>query len=310
MRGVQGKFLIQGRGTPEAYKAFVPRDLPPVPPIALDREAERIHSRAMLALGRLDGLSHVLPDADLLLTFYVRREAVLSSQIEGTQSSMADLLRFEADPNAAHGDDLLEVSNYVTAMRHGLGRLRDGFPLSLRLLREMHGTLLQSGRGSGMDAGEFRRSQNWIGGSRPGNAQFVPPPVPEMQEALHRLEKFLHGEAADYPPLVQAAMLHVQFESIHPFLDGNGRLGRLLIALLLVERGVLVEPLLYMSLYLKQNRDEYYELLQKVRYEGAWEEWVLFFLQGVASTAEKANQLAKNLLALFERDEESLRNIG
>jgi len=244
----------------------------------------------------------------MLISFYIRKEAVLSSQIEGTQSTLTELLLFEIEPETGT-EDTAEVANYVRAMRHGLSRLHNGFPLSLRLIREMHEVLLSSGRGSKSTPGEFRRTQNWIGGSRPGNALYVPP-VLQMQEALDSFEKFLHGQAEDFPVLIQCAMIHVQFESIHPFLDGNGRLGRLLITLLLVERGVLVEPLLYMSLYLKQNRDEYYELLQRVRYEGAWEDWILFFLRGVSSTAEKAVALAKSLLALFERDEQSLHDVG
>jgi Fic family protein len=207
-------------------------------------------------------------------------------------------------------EDTVEVANYVRAMRHGLMRLKSGFPLSLRLIREMHEVLLRSGRGSRSTPGEFRTSQNWIGGSRPGNALYVPPPVKEMNEALDRLEKFLHVGAEEFPVLVQCALIHVQFESIHPFLDGNGRMGRLLITLLLVERGVLAEPLLYMSLYLKQNRDEYYALLQRVRHDGDWEAWILFFLRGVSSTAEKAVALAKDLLLLFERDKQKLEDVG
>ncbi len=260
-------------------------------------------------LGRLDGLSTLIRHPDLLINFYIRKEAVLSSQIEGTQSTLSELLLFEMEPESGT-EDTAEVANYVRAMRHGLMRLESGFPLSLRLIREMHDVLLSSGRGSRSTPGEFRTSQNWIGGSRPGNALYVPPPVHEMHEALDYFEKFLHGGAEEFPVLVQCALIHVQFESIHPFLDGNGRMGRLLITLLLVERGVLVKPLLYMSLFLKQNRDEYYALLQQVRHEGDWESWVLFFLRGVASTAEKAVKLAKDLLSLHERDTRKLEDIG
>jgi Fic family protein len=271
---------------------------------------DRLQSRASLAIGRLDGLAQVLPAADLLLYFYSRREAVLSSQIEGTQSSLSDLLMFEADPQKETDQDVQEVSNYVVALRHGLDRMRGGFPLSLRLVREMHEKLMQGVRGGQSSPGGFRRSQNWIAGSRPGNAIYVPPPVPEMEICLDEFEKFLHGGANEFTPLVQAAMLHVQFESIHPFLDGNGRLGRLLIGLLLVERNVLKEPLLYLSLYLKQNKSRYYQHLQDVRTKGTWEEWAEFFLEGVAATAESAVVLAQRLLVLFERDQQKLQEAG
>lgn len=303
-RGPQGigtKIAIPG----ESFRAFVPHALPPVPELSFSSEMRKELSRADQMVGRLDGLSTLIRHPDLLISFYIRKEAVLSSQIEGTQSTLTELLLFEIAPETGNSDTL-EVSNYVQAMRHGLKRLQDGFPLSLRLIREMHSILLQSGRGSRSTPGEFRTSQNWIGGTRPGNALFVPPPVQQMHECLHAFETFLHGGAKEFEDLVQCALLHVQFETIHPFLDGNGRLGRLLITLLLIDGGVLTQPLLYMSLYLKQNRAEYYELLQQVRFSGNWEQWVLFFLRGVSSTAEKANALAKNLLALFDRDEQTL----
>jgi Fic family protein len=260
-------------------------------------------------LGRLDGYSTLIRHPDLLISFYIRKEAVLSSQIEGTQSTLTELLLFEIEPDTGT-DDTAEVANYVRAMRHGLSRMRAGFPLSLRLIREMHEVLLSSGRGSKSTPGEFRTSQNWIGGSHPGNALYVPPPVVQMTEALHAFENFLHGGAEEFPVLVQCALMHVQFETIHPFLDGNGRLGRLLITLLLLERQVLGEPLLFMSLYLKQNRTEYYEHLQRVRHEGDWEAWILFFVRGVSSTAERAVALARDLLNLFERDEQKLTGTG
>ncbi len=272
-------------------------------------EIRRELSKADQMVGRLDGLSTLIRHPEMLINFYIRKEAVLSSQIEGTQSTLTELLLFEIEPETGN-DDTAEVANYVRAMRHGLRRLREGFPLSLRLIREMHEVLLNSGRGSNSSPGEFRTSQNWIGGSRPGDALYVPPPVNEMKNALHDFEAFLHGGANEFEVLVQCALLHVQFESIHPFLDGNGRLGRLLITLLLIERGVLNQPLLYMSLFLKQNRARYYDLLQEVRLNGTWEDWVLFFLQGVSTTAEKANLLAKNILLLFERDESRLRGLG
>lgn len=308
IRGMQGQ-LIRHRISEEPIEAFLPNPLPPSPPLDETSELRRACSHADQMLGRLDGLSTLIRHPDLLINFYIRKEAVLSSQIEGTQSTLTELLLFEMEPETGT-EDTVEVANYVRAMRHGLSRMRSGFPLSLRLLREVHEVLLHSGRGSRSTPGEFRASQNWIGGSRPGNALYVPPPVKEMNEALDSFEKFLHGGAEEFPVLVQCALIHVQFESIHPFLDGNGRLGRLLVTLLLVERGVLVKPLLYMSLYLKQNRDEYYTLLQHVRHEGEWEAWILFFLRGVSSTAEKAVALAKDLLSLFERDLQKLDDVG
>jgi Fic family protein len=307
IRGLQGLKIRREAGD-EPFDAFVPNPLPPSPPLVYDAELRRELSRADQMVGRLDGLSTLIRHPGMLLNFYIRKEAVLSSQIEGTQSTLTELLLFEIAPETGT-DDTLEVSNYVRAMRHGLERLKEGFPLSLRLIREMHSILLQTGRGSRSTPGEFRTSQNWIGGTRPGNALYVPPPVTEMGIALDAFEKFLHEGAEEFEVLVQCALFHVQFESIHPFLDGNGRLGRLLITLLLVERGVLTQPLLYTSLYLKQNRDLYYELLMKVRYEGNWEEWIIFFLRGVSSTAEKANALAKNLLNLFDRDDAGLQAI-
>jgi Fic family protein len=310
-RNVQGNSLKQSTGSPEPFLAFVPASLPPTPPLEWTPALQSALSRADQMLGRLDGISRVLPDTDLLIYFYSRKEAVLSSQIEGTQSTLSELLLFEADELfPARKEDLRDVSNYVAAMRHGLARLQDGFPLSLRLLCEMHTVLMRSGRGSNQTPGEFRTSQNWIGGSRPGRAVYVPPPVHEMTQCLDALEKFLHDGAKDFPAVVQAAFLHVQFESIHPFLDGNGRIGRLLIPLLLMERGILREPLLYPSLYLKQHKQEYYELLQRVRFEGLWEEWIEFFANAIATTAEQAVSLSERILDLFERDEKRVHNAG
>jgi Fic family protein len=267
--------------------------------------------RANQALGRLDGLSTLLPDTELFLYLYVRKEAVLSSQIEGTQSSLSDLLLFENEvvPGVPI-DDVREVSNYVAAMQHGLERLRDGFPLSLRLIREIHGILLQDGRGGDRTPGEFRRSQNWIGGTRPGNAAFVPPPPERLMECLDSFEKFLHDETQTLPLLVQLGLIHVQFETIHPFLDGNGRLGRLLITLLLCARGALREPLLYLSLYFKTHRAAYYDLLQRVRTQGVWEEWLAFFLEGAEVTAKQAADTAVELIRLFEADRKRIQAIG
>lgn len=301
-RSTQGHFRKVGQAA-ERYSIFLPPALPPTPALAQDSNLSKTLSSADQMLGRLDGLSRILPHPDLLIHFYIRKEAVLSSQIEGTQSTLSELLLYEIEPSRGANGDVVDVSNYVRAMRHGLSRLREQFPLSLRLIREMHGMLLERGRGSGQTPGEFRTSQNWIGGSRPGNAAFVPPPVKEMQDALHALEIFVHTGATEFPALIQCALIHLQFESIHPFLDGNGRIGRLLITLLLVERGVLVQPMLYMSLYLKQNRETYYRLLQSVRVDGDWEQWILFFLEGVRLTAQRAVELATNVLELFRRDE-------
>jgi Fic family protein len=309
-RGASGRYE-QVTTAGEAVRAFVPDPLPPAPAIDLSGERQQRLERAVLACGRLDGVSALLPDRDLFLYAYVRREALLSSQIEGTQSSLSDLLLFEIEeaPGVPF-DDVVEVSNYVAALEHGLERLRGGFPLSNRLLREVHGKLLERGRGAQQSPGEFRRSQNWIGGSRPGNAHFVPPPPGRVEECMGALERFLHEETNRLPVLVNAALAHVQFETIHPFLDGNGRVGRLLIALLLHEKGVLSEPLLYLSLYLKQHRADYYRLLDRVRTVGDWEIWVDFFLEGVAETAEGAVDAVHRLRAVFAEDEEQVRGEG
>jgi Fic family protein len=256
----------------------------------------------VLALGRLDGIGALLPDPGLFIYMYVRKEAVLSSMIEGTQSSLSDLLLFETEgaPGVPVGD-VQEVDNYRAAMEHGLGRLREGFPLSLRLIREIHEILVRGTRGANKAPGEFRTSQNWIGGTGPGDAVYVPPPPHDVMPALANLERFLHGEG-DMPLLVRAGLAHVQFETIHPFLDGNGRVGRLLITFLLCARGALSHPLLYVSLHLKMHRTRYYEALQRVRTHGAWEEWLLFFLEGVESVAAQATDTARRILALFEED--------
>lgn len=285
----------------EVVRAYVPARLPPDPAIDLLPLLGRL-GLAERAIGRLDGLTLILPRPDILLHLYVRKEAVLSSQIEGTQSTLSDLFRFESQ--AASGqpvDDLREISNYVDAMMHGLERLPT-FPLSLRLIREMHGRLLRSGRGTDKEPGEFRRTQNWIGGTRPGNALFVPPPVAELGRCLGELEAFIHEDRSGLPALIKAGLLHVQFETIHPFLDGNGRIGRLLVTLFLCMNGVLSQPLLYLSLYLKTHRDEYYRLLQEVREQGAWEAWLGFFLDGVAETAMQASDAAGRIVQLFRED--------
>lgn len=289
----------------EIVKAFVPPPLPPEPPIDILSLLDRL-SMAERAVGRLDGITMLLPRQDLFLYMYVRKEAVLSSQIEGTQSTLSDLLRFESDAQAGQPvDDVREVSNYVDAMMCGLERL-DELPLSLRLIREMHARLLRSGRGGTKSPGEFRRSQNWIGGSRPGNALFVPPPVTELDTVLGALEAFMHEDRSQLPDLVKAGLIHVQFETIHPFLDGNGRVGRLLVTLFLCVKGVLHAPLLYLSLFLKTHRDDYYRLLQDVRERGAWEAWLEFFLEGVAATANQAFDAATHIVELFRKDRERI----
>lgn len=294
----------------ERVQAFLPPRLPPVPPIALG-PLQGLLDQANQALGRLDGLASILPDTPLFLYMYVRKEALLSSQIEGTQSSLSDLLLFESQvlPGVPL-DDVREVSNYVAAIEHGLARLKEGFPLSLRLLREIHGILLASGRGERLDPGEFRRSQNWIGGTRPGNALFVPPPPQQVMTCMGELEHFLQTPADEIPVLVRAGLAHVQFETIHPFLDGNGRLGRLLITLFLCEQGVLRDPLLYLSLYLKANRGTYYDLLQAVRETGNWERWLTFFLTGVLETARQATETARRILTLFDQDRRTITALG
>lgn len=293
----------------EQFKAFVPDPLPPLAALELSESHFELMEKANWALGRLDGMAALLPDTSLFLYFYVRKEALLSSQIEGTQSSFADLLLFEsAEVPGVPLDDVVEVSNYVAALDHGLQRLREGFPLSLRLIREIHEVLMAKGRGSTKSPGEFRRSQNWIGGNRPGNARFVPPPPEYLMQCMGDLEKYLH--AGHTPVLVKAALAHVQFETIHPFLDGNGRLGRLLITLLLCDQGALTQPLLYLSLYFKANRDRYYDLLQSIRLEGGWESWLEFFLDGVLETSEQAVATAQKIQRLFEQDRLRIAQLG
>ncbi len=300
---------VETNTTGETVRAYVPPPLPPAPPIDLSNLASRLE-RATLALGRLDGVTSILPAPPLFIFMYVRKEALLSSQIEGTQSSLSDLLLFEADEiPLVPLDDVQEVSNYIAALQHALKRLKDGFPLSLRLIREMHGVLLAGGRGANAQPGEFRRSQNWIGGTRPGTAAYVPPPPEELMACLDDLEKFLHADEG-MSTIIRAAIAHVQFESIHPFLDGNGRLGRLLITLLMVTRGVLREPTLYLSLYFKRHRQVYYDLLQAVRTKGDWEGWLGFFLDGVIETGEQATHTAQDLLALFEADSQKIQTLG
>jgi len=301
-RELQGRYVtISTVG--EKARAFVPAPLPPRPPIDWTPELRSKFDQALLALGRLDSVSTLLPDTSPFLYMYVRKEAVLSSMIEGTQSSLSDLLLFELDQEPGVPlDDVREVSNYVAALDHGLRLLEKGLPLSLRLFREIHGVLLTKGRGSNQTPGEFRRSQNWIGGTRPGNAAFVPPPAEEVPECMRKLELFLHDQPEPTPVLLKAALVHVQFETIHPFLE--------LIALLLCEQNVLRKPMLYLSLYFKTHRQYYYELLNNVRITGDWEAWLDFFAEAVIVTATQAVETAQQLLDLSNRDRDKISGLG
>jgi len=295
----------------ERVRSFVPRPLPPTPELVVGAQLREEIDQALLALGRLDSVSSLLPDPRLFLYTFVRKEAVLSSQIEGTQSSLSDLLLFEIEeaPGVPF-DDVREVSNYVRALEHGVKRVRGELPISGRLLREVHAELLARGRGSEKQPGKFRTSQNWIGGARPGVATFVPPPPDKVQECVGQLEKFLHDRPERTPVLLKAALAHVQFETIHPFLDGNGRVGRLLITLILVSEGVLRDPLLYLSLYFKAHRKTYYDLLQRVRTDGDWEAWISFFMRGVKETADGAVATAQELARIFAQDRERIQSLG
>ncbi|MCY3748090.1 MAG: Fic family protein [Chloroflexi bacterium] len=309
-RGVTGRYQSSAT-VGERSDAFVPFPLPPDPPLALDGKLQQELEQALLALGRLDSITTLLPDPDFFIYSYVRKEAVLSSQIEGTQSSLSDLLLHELDQApGVPSEDVAEVSNYVAALNHGITRLRADFPLSNRLIREIHGVLLSRGRGSEQDPGEFRRSQNWIGGTRPGNARFMPPPHTAVPDCMTALERFLHADEDGLPLLVRAGLAHVQFETIHPFLDGNGRVGRLLITFLLHHGGVLREPLLYLSLYFKQHRAAYYDLLNRVRHEGDWEAWLEFFFDGVRHVATEAVADVERLEAMFTKDRMTIERTG
>lgn len=304
-----GSYNIGSSVGGETYYFYMPQPLPPDPVLDFQRLYPLL-DKANTALGRLDGMSQVLPDAALFLYMYVRKEAVLSSQIEGTQSSLSDLLLFETDEApGAPLDDVTEVSCYVSALNYGLERLKE-FPLSLRLIREIHAKLMNNARGGGKQPGAFRTTQNWIGGSRPGNAKFVPPAPEKLMECLDNFEKFLHDDKIKLPVLIKAAIAHVQFETIHPFLDGNGRLGRLLITFILCHEGILREPILYLSLYLKSNRQDYYDHLQSVRETGNWEKWIEFFLTGVIETAEQATETAQAIMALFDHDRAVIAESG
>ncbi|HPA45852.1 MAG TPA: Fic family protein [bacterium] len=309
-RTIQGRYItISTVG--ETVRAFIPTPLPPQPPIDWSPQLREKFDRALLALGRLDSVSILLPNPSLFLYTYVRKEAVLSSQIEGTQSSLSDLLLFELDLTPSVPiQDVREVSNYVAALNHGLQRLKEGFPLSLRLIREIHEILLSTGRGSDRTPGEFRRSQNWIGGTRPGDAVFVPPPPENVVECMGDLEMFLHDRPVQTTTLLKAALAHVQFETIHPFLDGNGRLGRLLITLLLCAEKVLKDPMLYLSLFFKMHRQRYYDLLNDVRFSGDWEAWLDFFAEAVTETATQSAETARQLGELSLEDQKQIGQLG
>jgi Fic family protein len=295
----------------ERVRAFVPAPLPPEPAIVWSPALRRRFDDALLALGRLDGLAAHLPNAALVLYGFVRKEAVLSSQIEGTQSSLADLLLHEIDEQpGVPVDDAREVSRCVAALEHGLERLRGGLPISMRLLRSMHEVLLDHPGGRGKAPGQLRRTQVWVGGTRPGNAVFVPPPASELADGLRSLERFLDDEPEPTPPLLKAALAHVQFETLHPFLDGNGRLGRLLIVLGLVADGVLRVPMLYPSLFFRTHRALYYERLNAVRLHGEWERWLDFFAEGIETSAVEAAATARELLSLVEADRGGISRLG
>lgn len=295
----------------ERVKAFIPSPLPPVPGIDISPELQQSHDQALLAVGELNSLTSFLPDYSLLLYSYVRKEAVLSSRIEGTQSSLSDLLVSEMDgvPSVPL-EDVTEVSNYVAALQYGLDKLREELPLSLRLIREMHEILLRKGRGEGKNPGEFRTSQNWIGGTRPGNAVFVPPPPHRVMECMGKLELFIHDHTIALPVLIKAALVHVQFETIHPFLDGNGRLGRLLITLMLCDSGILKAPLLYLSLFFKVHRQEYYRLLNEVRSTGDWEAWLSYFMEAVSLTSRQAVSTARQIIGQISHDRQTIKQTG
>ena len=311
-RGLTGRYIVTSWES-EEVRAFVPAPLPPDPPLQIDGALLTALEEANVALGRLDGAARLLPDPALFIFSYVRKEAVLSSQIEGTQSSLSDLMRFELiDTPGLLRDDAAAVSRYVVALNHVTTEMANpaGLPLCNRLLREAHRILVSGGRGGDKQPGEFRRSQNWIGGTRPGNAAFVPPPQIEAGEAMSDLERFVHSRDDGIPTLVRAGLAHVQFETIHPFLDGNGRIGRMLVVLMMMDRGVLTMPVLYLSLFLKRHRDDYYRLLDQVRQKGDWEAWLEFFLDGVRYTATAALDTAQRIERLVARDRESVATMG
>ena len=304
-----GNYVRSSASDTVSYQAYIPSPLPPDPPLDMADLAPLLE-QAHIAIGRLDSMSETLPDSSLFINTYIRKEALLSSQIEGTQSSLSDLFLLEAKktPHSSMSD-AMEVVRYISAMEYGLKRIND-IPISLRLIREIHKELMTDTRGKNQQPGEFRRSQNWIGGAKPSTAVFVPPPADYINEQLSDLEKFLNDKNTGIPVLIKAALAHVQFETIHPFLDGNGRLGRLLIIFILCVEGVLKQPLLYLSLYLKIHRNDYYNHLQSVRETGDWEAWIEFFLKGVTETAEQAIETMQTIRALFAEDNDKISERG
>jgi len=304
----QGILIKSAISSEETYNSYVPNPLPPVPAIEL-AEVESAYNMAKLAISALNDVIEAVPDSSVLNYMYIRKEAVLSSQIEGTQSTLDDLLRYESEQiKGISIDDVQEVSCYVAALNHGLKRMEEGFPMSLRLIREMHKILLESSRGATKTPGEFRKSQNWIGGLRPGNARFVPASPDRVMELMGDLEKFLYND--EVPPLFRAALMHQQFETIHPFLDGNGRIGRLLITLFLCWQGVLKSPFLYLSLFFKKNRHLYYDKLDAVRHTGDWEDWLNFFFSGVIETAGDARSTILAIKKAFAVADEKISSMG
>ena len=307
-RGIQGK-LLKCSVTSECYEAYIPNNLPPKPEIDI-QSVSSLLEKANQAIGALNGVISTVPDSAIINYMYVRKEALLSSQIEGTQSTLDDLLKYES--NQTQGipvEDASEVSSYVAALNYGINKINEGFPLALRLIREIHAILLTNSRGNTKLPGEFRSSQNWIGGTRPGNARFVPCPPDKLLDILSELEKFINIDD-NIPTLVKAALIHAQFESIHPFLDGNGRLGRLLITFFLCVKGLLKSPFLYLSLFFKKNRSLYYEYLNNVRYHGDWESWIKFFLEGIIETSNDARETVVQIQKLFSEDEKKLETLG
>lgn len=302
-----GNYVLQ----PAGYKAFIPSQLPVKPAVDISGEMLALLSAADRALARLDGISYILPDADIFVVMYSMKEAVLSSQIEGTQSSLIDVLEFEAGrKQRQNADDVKEVTNYVDAMKFGLERL-ETFPLSSRLIRDIHSVLMDGTRGGHLAPGEFRSTQNWIGppGASLAEARFVPPPADQVATMIGALENFIHAEDS-LPPLIKCALIHYQFETIHPFLDGNGRVGRLLITFFLCWLDILERPLLYLSYYLKRQRNEYYELLSAVREKDDYEEWIRFFLTGVIEVSKQATTTARQIFELQERDTKRTLSAG
>ncbi|MDC0357590.1 Fic family protein [Oligoflexia bacterium] len=308
MKRTTGKFIVTTT-LEEKVRAFVPRPLPPIPQINLDQKLKDLLIQAENDLRHLNIAARLLPDMNWFIYAFVRKEAVLSSQIEGTQATLEDVLDYEVNSKNDSSDDVQEVCNYITALNYAVKEIRSkkGLPLSLRMLREAHQRLLKGGRGKHKSPGEFRESQNWIGGTRPGNAQFVPPPPDQLKSCLSDLEKYMHS-TNDLPDLIRIGLCHVQFETVHPFLDGNGRIGRLLILLMMLQYDLLEEPILYLSLYFKKHRKEYYRLLQEVRTTGAWEAWLAYYLEGISAIAKETTDSSQSLFTLLQKDRTKLVN--